>query len=111
VSARGIQFPDQGVIPGRLWEHGVLATGSAGKSLGLFFHSELFVYTNRSSLYKHKLLVYFVDQLLVGCIVCKHFLPFCLFILFMVSFAVQTLVCFIRSRLFIFCFCFYYSES
>ena len=34
--ACGIEFPDQGSNPGPLpWEHGILATGLPGKSLGL----------------------------------------------------------------------------
>ena len=33
ITACGIEFPDQGSNPGFLhWEHGVLATGPAGKS-------------------------------------------------------------------------------
>ena len=44
----------------------------------------------------------------LGCFVCKYFLPFCycLFILFMVSFAVQKLLILIRFQLFTFVFTF-----
>ena len=54
----------------------------------------------------HDLLVYFGDESFVSCFVCKYFLPFwgCLFVLFMVSFAVQKLLSFIRSLFFIFVF-------
>ena len=53
----------------------------------------------------YELLVYFGDEALVSCIICKDFLPFCgLSFLFMVSFAVQKLLSLIRSHWFIFVF-------
>ena len=49
-----------------------------------------------------ELFVYFEYYPIVGCIICKHFLPFCrsCFHLLMVTFAVQRLLSLIRSYLF-----------
>ena len=54
----------------------------------------------------HELLVYFGDKSFVRCFICKYFLHSegCLFMLFMVSFAVQKLWGLISSHLFIFVF-------
>jgi len=53
-----------------------------------------------------ELLVYFWDELFVGCFICYYFLPSegCLFTLLIVSFDVQKLLRLIRSHLFIFAF-------
>ena len=54
----------------------------------------------------YELFVYFGHYALVGHSICKYFLPVrgCLFIFFMVSFAVQKLLSLIRFHLFIFAF-------
>ena len=55
-----------------------------------------------------ELFVCFGDSLLISYSFCKYFLPSegCLFILFMVSFAVQNILNLLRSHLFIFVFIF-----
>ena len=47
-----------------------------------------------------ELLSYFENQSFVSCFIRYYFLPFCLFSLFIVSFAVQKLLSLIRSHLF-----------
>ena len=56
----------------------------------------------------YELLVYLGNEFFISCLLCYYFLPFegCLDTLFEVSFAVQKLLSFIRSHLFIYLFLF-----